>query len=174
MPSHLLHDLALVVCPDFTLECFSPMCDAYSASTSLSLDNTITTLFYTWAKANKLQKMAWALQVDDDKRIRSDEEWIRDQEAAQMEEQVAAEPEAEELTIEKKKWKINDFDNNKLVGNMIIPTPSQYALNKHSSFNWIELWHCSPDTCCKATQQAIITTNDIYGLTKANNTLGLH
>ena len=90
MPPHLLHDPALVVCLDFTLECFHPMCNAYTASTSLSLDKTITALVNAWAEANEVQKTAWALQVEDDKRIRLEEKWIRNQEAAQKKEQVAA------------------------------------------------------------------------------------
>ena len=68
---------------------------------------------------------------------------------------------------------MNDFDNDKLVGDMIIATPSQYTLNKLSSFNWIELWYFSPDTCHEAAQQAFSTSDNIYSLAKANDTLGL-
>ena len=74
MPPHLLLDPALMVCPNFALECFCPMCNAYSASTGLSINKTITALIDAWAKANELQKMAWALQVEDDERIRLDEQ----------------------------------------------------------------------------------------------------
>ena len=49
--------------------------------------------------------------------------------------------EEEKREQEKKKPKIGDFDENRMVLDHIIPRPSQFAIGKLKSFNFIELWY---------------------------------
>ena len=84
---------------------------------SLSED-TITKLVQAWTNSNGVQKQAWLLQQEEYNRIRAVKQWLKDQEAAALrqKEEAEAEAEAEDITLRKKKPKMNDLNpQNQLV-----------------------------------------------------------
>lgn len=172
MPPRFAQDPALTQCPDFLSESYRLVREAYSAAHTVSDEDAITALVRAWTDGNEAQKQAWVLQQEEDQRIRAEEERLRDQEAAALRQQEEAEAEAERVAIEKKKPKMNGFDPSKSVGDTIIPNPSQYALTKLGSFQWIELWYFSPEACLEAAQQAYSTSDDVFGIAKTEDALG--
>ena len=174
MPPRLAQDPTLTQCLDFSSESYHLVCAAYSAAHTISNEDAITELVHAWTDGNEAQKQAWVLQQEEDQRIRVEEEWLRDQEAAVLRQQEEAEAEAEQVAIEKKKLKMNGFNPSKSVSDTIIPNPSQYALIKLGSFQWIELWYFSPEACLEVAQQAYSTSDDIFGIAKTEDAMGFH
>lgn len=82
-----------------------------------------------------------------------------------------AEAEKERKDAEKKKPKINDFDTALPPPSIIVPRPSQYALQKLSTFEFIEMWYFSPDGCAEATRNHRSQADDAFGLTASNDIL---
>lgn len=105
--------------------------------------------------------------------MRAEELRVRNLEVDQRRQQEEAEAEVECIAVEKKKPKMNDFDDEKSVGDTIITNPSQYALNKLTGFHWVKLWYFSPDACDKAALNAHSTSNDVYSFEKTDNAIGL-
>ncbi|KAF8837056.1 hypothetical protein BDN67DRAFT_909952, partial [Paxillus ammoniavirescens] len=81
------------------------------------------------------------------------------------------ETERERIELEKKKPKMNDFDNKVEVGNVIIPRPSQYAILKLKKFEFIELWYFSPEGCRDAAKSSSSTMEDTFGISKVDDIL---
>ena len=113
MPPQLAQDPTLTQCPDFSSESYRLVREAYWAAHTISNEDAITELVCAWTDGNEAQKQAWVLQQEEDQRIRAEEEWLRDQEAAVLRQQEEAKAEAERVAIEKKKPKMNGFDPSK-------------------------------------------------------------
>ena len=69
---------------------------------------------------------------------------------------------------------MNSFNPSKSVSDTIIPNPSQYALTKLGSFQWIKLWDFSPKACLKAVQQAYSTLDNVLSIAKTEDALGFY
>src|SRR5580765_6198895 len=82
-----------------------------------------------WEEQARIEQEAQDLRVQ---QLRAEDE------ARQAEEDRAAEAERKEL--EKKKPKINDFDENRMTDTVIAPRPSPFAINKLKSFEYVELF----------------------------------
>ncbi|KAG1727367.1 uncharacterized protein EDB91DRAFT_1316072 [Suillus paluster] len=81
-------------------------------------------------------------------------------------EQLEEENECHEA--EKKKPKINDFDANTLVADVLVLRPSQFALQKIKNVEYMELWYFSPDGCRDAFDSSRSSAEDAFGLTKVD------
>ncbi|KIK78725.1 hypothetical protein PAXRUDRAFT_54756, partial [Paxillus rubicundulus Ve08.2h10] len=77
----------------------------------------------------------------------------------------------EQIEQEKKKPKMNDFNNEVEVGNVIIPCPSQYAILKLKNFEFIELWYFSPEGCRDAAKSSSSTMEDTFSISKVDDVL---
>jgi len=95
--------------------------------------------------------------------------------AQEEEAQLLAEQEAEKEHREskKKKPKINDFDESKHIPNVLLPRPSQYAIQKLKQFKYVELWYFSPDGYRDAARESRSTADDALGITKNDDVLTL-
>ncbi|KAG0697206.1 hypothetical protein DFH29DRAFT_1071737 [Suillus ampliporus] len=95
----------------------------------------------------------------------------------QQEERDRANKEAEEQEerreAEKKKPKISDFDDNAVVADIIIPFPSQFALQKIKSMEYVELWYFSPEGCHDASDNSRSTSEDAFGFAKVDGFVAL-
>ncbi|KAG2156563.1 uncharacterized protein EDB93DRAFT_1079506 [Suillus bovinus] len=96
----------------------------------------------------------------------------RAREAQEEAERVIREEEAqkERAEAEKKKPKMNGFEETSTVGDFLAPRPSQYAVQKLTNFEYIELWYFSPDGCKEALKTSRSIADD-YGLTKVDDQL---
>ncbi|KAG2344672.1 hypothetical protein BDR05DRAFT_857887, partial [Suillus weaverae] len=68
----------------------------------------------------------------------------------------------------KRKPKINDFDAEAVVADVLIPCPSQYALQKIKGMEYIELWYFSPEGCREASDNSRSTVENSFGLAKVD------
>ncbi|KIK81838.1 hypothetical protein PAXRUDRAFT_15038 [Paxillus rubicundulus Ve08.2h10] len=83
------------------------------------------------------------------------------------EEELLANEEAErkQREVEKKKPKMNTFTPGLLVADVLIHPPSQYALQKLSMFNYVEMWYFSLAGCLDAAKH--------HDRSHADNTFGI-
>ena len=108
---------------------------------------------------------AWDLQVQTD--VAEQEELQRlvqvEEERLKAEEEHLKDEEQKEL--EKKQPKINNFDDDKMVGDFILPHPSQFAIGKLKSFSFIKLWYFTGEGCSEAQESSRTLRDDAYGIT---------
>ncbi|KAG6373139.1 hypothetical protein JVT61DRAFT_6748 [Boletus reticuloceps] len=136
------------------------------------------------AQATERLKMAWdanhAQQIEEwnaqltadalDAEHLQHEQGERDDEARRLEE---ADAEKECKEVEKKKPRISDFNTTLAPPNTIVPRPSQYAIQKIISFDYVELWYFSPDGCSEAELTHRSQADDAFGISNLNNVLTL-
>jgi hypothetical protein len=91
------------------------------------------------------------------------------QHLAQEEEQLCLQEEQqnlenEQLEAEKKKPKMNNFEEATMVSNYIAPHPSQYALHCLENFEYLKLWYLTQEGCVDAAQHQHIQNDDVTTL----------
>ena len=123
---------------------------------------------------HNLRVKAWNLQREaevQEAQQAQQEQRERDEVQRRIEE---AEAEKERKDPKKKKPKISDFNKRRPPPSTIDPRLSQYAIQKITTPNFIELWYFSlegcTDTVCNQKSQA----DDAFGLTNSHNVLTLH
>ncbi|KAF8129555.1 hypothetical protein EV363DRAFT_1264033 [Boletus edulis] len=117
---------------------------------------------------------AWNRQQDEAHEV---EQAVQQAERERQNEQLRldeAEAEKERKDAEKKKPKINDFNPDLPPPSVIVPRPSQYALHKLATFEFVEIWYFSPDGCAEATRNHRSQADDAFGLTASNDLLTIH
>ncbi|KAF8125560.1 hypothetical protein EV363DRAFT_1175802 [Boletus edulis] len=72
---------------------------------------------------------------------------------------------------EKKKTKIGDFNEGQGPPDVIRQRPAQYALQKISSFEFVELWYFTPAGCRDASVNLCFNADDAFSITNTNNVL---
>jgi hypothetical protein len=77
------------------------------------------------------------------------------------------------LEAEKKKPKINDFQEGTMVSSYIAPHPSQYALCCLENFEYLELWYLTQEGCVDATLHQHMQNDDMFRLTKVDDVVAL-
>ncbi|KAG6375054.1 hypothetical protein JVT61DRAFT_3836 [Boletus reticuloceps] len=68
--------------------------------------------------------------------------------------ELAQQPEQPEQPQEKKKPTIANFEEDEPPPNAIASRPSQYALQKITAFEYVELWYFTREGCFEATKQS--------------------
>ena len=99
-----------------------------------------------------------------------------DQERRRLEDEAerlaVEEAERECIELDKKKPKMNIFEPGTSIANILIPRPSQYALQKLHSFDFVELWYFSPEGCADAVwHNSKSQADDAFGLSKTDDIL---
>ena len=130
-------------------------------------------LVQLWTQDHNLQLEHW-LEYQQEAAEAAEEaerQWqATEDEARALAEQVA---EREQIEAEKKKPKIGDFDESKQIPNVLLPHPSQYAIQKFKQFEYVELWYFSPDGYHEATRESCSTADDALGIAKSDEVLTL-
>ncbi|KAF8546504.1 hypothetical protein OG21DRAFT_1580388 [Imleria badia] len=156
-------DPTLEVHPDFASNAYCIVREALMGSFNENAEQSIDRLNTTWDAEHDTHVEAWNLQ-------REAEQRERDEEQERLKE---AKAEKERKDAEKKKPKISDFNERRAPPSTIDPRPSQYAIQKISTFDFVELWYFSPegcsDTICNQKSQA----DDAFGLTNSHDILTL-
>ncbi|KAG1724164.1 uncharacterized protein EDB91DRAFT_1062977, partial [Suillus paluster] len=126
------------------------------------------------ARADTLTQMIDGWRCEHQERIDLWQEQVENETRAEreLEERTRAERELEEenehCEAEKKKPKINNFDTNTLVADVLVPRPSQFTLQKIKNMEYVELWYFSPDGCRDAFDSSRSSAEDVFGLTKVD------
>ena len=130
-------------------------------------------LVTAWNQTHAREVEAWDLQVQAD--VAEQEEQQRqaqaEEERLRADEERLKEDERKEL--EKKRPKINDFDDDKMVGDFVLPRPSQFAIGKLKSFSFTELWYFTEEGCSEAQESSRALPDDAYGITRIDDLVAL-
>jgi hypothetical protein len=164
-------DPNLEVRPDFTSEPYEGIRHVMSEATGEMHQQAATRLAEAWDVEHHVHIDAWNRQQEEECQV---EEREQEEERNRQEDQCCineAEAEKECKEAEKKKPKINDFDADLPPPSVIIPRPSQYAIQKQSSFEFVEMWYFSPEGCAEATRHHRSQADDTFGLTASNDVL---
>ena len=57
----------------------------------------------------------------------------------------------------------------RMVSDHVMPWPSQFAIGKLKSFNFVELWYFTDEGCHKVQDSSRAQSDDVYGLTKIDS-----
>ncbi|SRR6266540_2536175 len=150
-----IRDLIIAQVPNLTAEQA-----AEQLQTAYNTDRQIR--IAAWEERLRNQQEAEALQAQQHR---------EEEEARQAEEEKLAEAERKEL--EKKKPKINDFDDDRMADSVIMARPSPFALNKLKNFEYIELSYFTPEGCATAAEESRATADEAFGLTKLDGFVAL-
>ncbi|KAG1791072.1 uncharacterized protein HD556DRAFT_1486952 [Suillus plorans] len=153
------------ICPDFDGPAYANICDDIRRATGQTQEEVIVRLTQSWTDGHNERVDEWNQNREQEAAQVAEAEQAR---AAQEEEvrlQREAEAEKEKIEAEKKKPKMNGFDEASSVGDSIAPRPSQYAIQKLNNFDYVELWYFSPEGCKEALRTARSVADD-FGLTR--------
>ncbi|KAG1888049.1 hypothetical protein F4604DRAFT_1915947 [Suillus subluteus] len=158
-------DPALEVQPNFESPAFAA-CTAALVASSMTEEDALGQLVNGWTQERQERIDLWQQQLDEEARAR--------QEAEQREREEKEIADAEErCETEKKKPKINDFNADLPVSDVIIPCPSQFTLQKVKNMEFVELWYFSPDGCRKARDWNKSSADNALGLAKVDGIVAL-
>ncbi|KIK76245.1 hypothetical protein PAXRUDRAFT_18349 [Paxillus rubicundulus Ve08.2h10] len=155
-------------CPDFSGEVYRTIHDTLAQVVNENDQQVTEHLTAAWDIDHNLQIEAWNQQQIIEAQIqRKAEQAQREQEAEALQ---LAEDKAEHecREAEKKKPKMNNFDESTLVSSVIVQRPAQYTLQKLSTFNFINLWYFSPAGCVEATRNNRSNANNTFGISKVD------
>jgi len=142
-------------------------------NTGLTVEQAVQTLNNSWTQSREERIQAWDQQVANDNNAAEEARLLlqeQEQLRLQQEQQVL---ENERLEAEKKKPKMNDFEEATMVSSYIAPRPSQYALRRLENFEYLELWYLTQEGCADAAQQQHTHSDDTFGLTKIDDVVAL-
>lgn len=60
------------------------------------------------------------------------------------------------------------------IASILVPHPSQYAIQKLNTFDYVELWYFFPEDCANAACNNRSQADDTFGLSKVDNILTVH
>ena len=153
MAQRIEHDPALEICPDYASPDLQPIQDLLT-QVGWSNKEAVQALSDTWIINNNNHKEAWCLQEEAEVAQRADQQRLLDEQAAQERQQREEEAEQERVQAEKKKPKINDFNESRAINDTITPNPSPYPINKLTNFNYVELYYFTKEACAEAHLQS--------------------
>lgn len=163
----ILADPALEAQPNFESMAYRAWLNALIDG-GATRENAIAQMTEGWRLERQERIELWQQQVEED---------VRElQERAEREQaEKEAEEQEERREAEKKKPKINDFDSETPVADVIIPRPSQYAIQKIKNMEYVELWYFSPDGCREAaiTSRSTSDSDDAFGFAKVDGIVAL-
>ncbi|KAG2098718.1 uncharacterized protein F5147DRAFT_582938 [Suillus discolor] len=158
----LVADPTLEVMPDFAGVLYNSIREDLAAATNQTKEQVAARLERAWRDGNNVRVAEWNQHHDEEAQAAADAERARaaQEEAERMQHETEAEK--ERLEAEKKKPKMNGFDEASSVGDFLNPHPMQYAIQKLTNFEYIELWYFSPDGCKDALRSSrSIAENDL-------------
>ncbi|KAG1789993.1 uncharacterized protein HD556DRAFT_755777 [Suillus plorans] len=171
--ARIASDPAFDIQPDFSSPTFEGLRVRIIGGTQTTHEEVATELITAWQLDRDLRVTAWKRQVDEDAELAADAARVAREQANQERLRLEHEAEMELREAEKKKPKINDFQTGTAVGDTLTPRPSQYAIHKLKSFEYVELWYFSPDGCKTTADDAKTSAEDTFGLAKVDDFVAL-
>ncbi|KAG1905925.1 uncharacterized protein F5891DRAFT_1249798 [Suillus fuscotomentosus] len=169
----LVADPTLEVIPDFAGNAYAGIRADLQAATNQTEEEVVTRLSDTWNADHNARIAEWNQDQEAEARVLAEAERARitqeDAERAQRE----AEAEKERLEAEKKKPKMNGFDEASSVGDYLTPRPAQYAIQKLTNFEYVELWYFSPEGCRDALKSSRSIAENDLSITRTDDQLTL-
>ncbi|KAG1820907.1 uncharacterized protein BJ212DRAFT_1478000 [Suillus subaureus] len=150
----LVVDPNLEMVPDFASNLYAGIRTDLKAATNQTGEEVIACLMETW-------------NADHNARV---VEWNQDREAEARRE---AEAERERTEAEKKKPKMNGFEHASSVGDYLTPCPAQYAIQKLTNFEYVELWYFLLEGCKDALKSSHSVADNDMSITRTDDQLTL-
>lgn len=173
MPPRIIRDLTQDTCPDFSAPTFTASCDAIARVQGITGEEAAQGLVVAWTAVNITDCKAWKQQHQGN--VRAEEEMRRVMQEADniARAQQEQEAEAEKREEEKKKPKINGFNVNKTIDDVVILRLSVFTLSKLESLEYVELWYFSQEGLQDSVDGHLAVAEEAYGLTKVNGFMTL-
>ena len=169
----ITQDPTNVVCPNFTGAAYAAIRQAMSNGGQIPDEQAVQQLTAAWNQTHAQDVEAWNQQIQANVAEQAEQQRLMEEEADTCRREEERQEEEERREQEKKKPKINDFDENKMVGDYVAPRPSQFAISKLKSFNYVELWYFTAEGCTKAHELNRVLPDDAYGLTRLDDVVAL-
>ena len=166
-------DPTVQVCPNFAGATYAAVRQAMTVSRQISDPEAAQRLITAWNQTHNQEVEAWNLQVEADMAEQAEQQRqvLAEEERLRVEDECQKDEEQNEL--EKKHPKINDFDNSKMIGDFIMPRPSQFAIGKLKSFSFTELWYFTEEGCSEAQESSRTLPEDAFGITQVDDLVAL-
>jgi hypothetical protein len=126
-----------------------------------------------WTQSREEWIQAWDQQVLNDNVAAEEAQCLCQEEEQLLLQQEQQNLENKRIEAEKKKPKMNDFQEMTMVGNYIAPHPLQYALHHLEDFEYLELWYLTQEGCADAAQHQHTQNDNTFGLTKVDDVVAL-
>ena len=160
-------------CPDFTSLTYATMRLAMTTGGQLNDAGAAEQLATAWNQMHTQEVKAWDLQAQADVAEQEEQCILAEANEVRLRADNERQKEDERKELEKKCPKINDFDDNKMVGDLVMPRPSQFAVGKLKSFSFIELWYFTEEGCSEAQETNRTLPEDAYGITRVDDLVTL-
>ena len=161
-----------VACPDFAGVAYAAFRIMVNNG-QVNNDHAVEQLTAAWNLTHEQEVEAWCQQVQ----VQSAEQEELARLAEEEEERRQAHEEGlkdeEKKEQEKKRPKIANFDKGRMVSDHVMPQPSQFAIGKLKSFNFVELWYFTDEGCHEVQDSSRAQSDDAYGLTKIDDLVAL-
>lgn len=158
--------------PNYTSDDFTIICNGLKAAYGENDQQVIERLLVAWEANHTRRTEAWLEAQEAANHIAEEAEQENRRLEEEVERQAAEEVEHEHQEVEKKKPKMDSFEPGTLVASVLIPCLSQFALQKLSIFDFIELWYFSPEGCADTALKSSKSLSDnTFGLSKVDDML---
>ena len=162
-----------VPCPDFVGPAYTAVRQVMSNNGQVTNEQAAEQLTAAWNQTHAQDVNTWNQQVQADLAEQEELARLAEEEEARCQADIECEKEEERKEQEKKRPKINDFDESKMVADHIMPHPSQFTIGKLKSFSFVELWYFTDKGCAEAQISSRAQSDDAYGLTKVDDLVAL-
>ncbi|KAG6379374.1 hypothetical protein JVT61DRAFT_11838 [Boletus reticuloceps] len=159
--------------PNFLSAAFRAGREAIMANDNVDQVEAAARMLADWNAEHERDIVAWDQQQEDAQRAAELADNERREEEAEERRLAEEDAEKEHQEAEKKKPKMADFTSGLPPPNVLIKRPSQYALTKLASFDFVELWYFSPEGCNDAAKHLKSSTDDAFGISSSNDFLTL-
>ena len=111
-------------------------------------------LVTVWNQTHTHEVEAWDLQVQAEVAEQQEQQRLVQAEKERLRVEEEHQKDEEQKELKEKRPKINDFDDDKMVGDFVLPRPSQFAIGKLKSFIFTELWYFTEEGCSEAQESS--------------------
>ena len=158
--------------PDFNARAFENIRNAIVDREGGDHNQAAQRLLAAWQADNERQADQ---REQDDQRPRAPQEEQQGEDQPAPDAQQANDPPAEGApNPDKKKAKMADFAEGQAPPDIICQCPSQYAIQKLYTYDFVELWYFTQEGCKDAAITHCTNTEDAFGVTNSNDVLTLH
>ncbi|KAG2099903.1 uncharacterized protein F5147DRAFT_763024 [Suillus discolor] len=169
----LVVDPNLEMVPDFAGNLYAGIRADLGAATNQTGEEVVARLTETWNADHNARVAEWNQDREAEARVLAEAERARTAQENEERTQWEAETERERTEAEKKKPKMNGFEHASSVGDYLTPRPAQYAIQKLTNFEYVELWYFSPEGCKDALKSSRSVADNDMSITRTDDQLTL-
>jgi len=174
----IVEDPTQAVCPSFEREEWNflrqSVINGHQGINPLTEEEATQQMKEAWARENSSKVAAWNAQLEHDQAEQEEQDRLAQEEEAAQRAQREKEAEEQRKEADKKKPKMNVFNPDRGIPDWVEPRPAQYALNKISSLEYIELDYFTARGCKAAgadTSKSI--SHDTLAFTQFEDTIAI-